>query len=237
VTYQATDDLILYGTDKQELEVKGQPHLLAPDPAIAATKTAKVARLKYNRNWNPEPGGWDRLSASMHNLAKVDLTTEAVDLTDKPIPKDTIAHLTGTTAVSFTTAQQQQLKNFVEGGGTLVIDCAGGSSEFAQSAEALLNKLFPGGLNNPLSPKDAIYTSGVPTTEIRYRRYAKTMLGSMRAPQVKAIQINGRSAVYYSRYDLSAGLVGEPVDGIIGYEPDSCSEIMSGIILQTLGNR
>ncbi len=235
--YQATDDLILYGTDKQELEVKGQPHLLAPDPAIAATKTAKVARLKYNRNWNPEPGGWDRLSASMHNLAKVDLTTEAVDLTDKPIPKDTIAHLTGTTAVSFTTAQQQQLKNFVEGGGTLVIDCAGGSSEFAQSAEALLNKLFPGGLNNPLSPKDAIYTSGVPTTEIRYRRYAKTMLGSMRAPQVKAIQINGRSAVYYSRYDLSAGLVGEPVDGIIGYEPDSCSEIMSGIILQTLGNR
>jgi hypothetical protein len=232
--YQATDDLILYGTDKQNLLVKGQSRLIKPNPAITATKTAKVARLKYDRNWNPEPGGWDHLAAIMHNQAKINLTTETVELGDKPIPMDTIAHLTGTTSFNFTTAQLQQLKNYVVGGGTLVIDCAGGSSEFAQSAEAMLNKLFPGGLRNPLPPKDPLFTVGVPATEIHYRHFAKSILGSVRSPQLRVVRLAGRNAIYYSRYDLSAGLVGEDVDGIVGYDPDSSSEIMSGIIIQSL---
>ena len=42
--------------------------------------------------------------------------------------------------------------------------------------------------------------------------------------------MNGRNAIYYSREDLSGGLVGEPVDGIVGYDPDSSTAIMSGII-------
>lgn len=235
--YQATDDLILYGTDKQNLLVKGQSRLIKPDPVITATQTAKVARLKYNRNWDPEPGGWDRLAATMHNLAKVDLTTETVELTDQPLPMDTIAHLTGTTSFTFTTPQQQKLKNFVLDGGTLVIDCCGGSSEFAQSAEQMLNKLFPGGLRDPLPPKDPLFTAGVPTTDIRYRHFAKSILGSARTPQIKVIRFGGRNAVYYSRYDLSTGLVGQDIDGIVGYDPNSCSEIMSGIILETLNKK
>ncbi len=232
--YQSTANIILYGTDKEPLRVKGQGFLISPDPAIKAEKTVKIARLKYNRNWNPEPGGWDRLAAILHNQAKVDLTVEPVDLTDKPIGDYPIAHLTGTTALSFNTAQQQQLKNYVEHGGTLVVDCAGGSSEFAESAEAMLNKIFPGGLKDPLPPKDPLFTAGFPKVDIRYRHFAKSVLGSVRVPQLKAISLDGRNAVYYSRYDLSAGLVGEPIDGIVGYEPDSCSEIMSAIILQNL---
>ena len=232
--YQSTADVILYGTDKQTLRVKGQAFVLKPDEGVAASQTIKIARLKYNKNWNPEPGGWERLQTLMHNEAKVALTVDPVELTDQPISDHPIAHLTGTTAFTFTQPQLQQIKNFVEHGGTLIVDCAGGSSEFATSAEAMLNKLYPQGLKEPLPSKDPIYQLGVPRTEIGYRRFAKSILGSVHAPQVKAIQLQGRNAVYYSRYDLSAGLVGEPVDGIVGYDPDTCSEIMSGIILQSV---
>jgi hypothetical protein len=232
--YQSTDDLILYGTDKQNLLVKGESRLVTVDAKVTATKTAKVIRLKYDRNWNPEPGGWDRLAAAMHNLARVDLTTETAALSDQPIGECTIAHLTGTTPVNFSVAQQQQLKNFVVGGGTLVVDCAGGSSEFAPSAETLLKKLFPSAELSVLPPKDALYSAGVPKGAIRYRQFAKSVLGNVRSPQIKTIRLNNRNAVYYSRYDLSGGLVGENVDGIVGYDPSSCTQIMSGIILQTL---
>ena len=235
--FQATDDLILYGTDKTNLRVKGQSFLIKPDPAVTATDTVKIARLKYDRNWNPEPGGWDRLTALMHNQAKVDVTVETVELNDQPITGYKIAHLTGTTALSFSAAQQQQLKNFVQNGGTLIVDCAGGSSDFAQSIEPLLGKLFPAGLNDPLPPTHPIFQLGVPKAPIHYRTYAKLILGNVRTPMVKTVQLNGRDAVYYSRYDLSAGMVGQPIDGIVGYDPDSSSEIMSGIILNTLGKK
>ena len=38
-------------------------------------------------------------------------------------------------------------------------------------------------------------------------------------------------AVIFSREDLSAGLVGEPVDGITGYSPASATELMTNILL------
>jgi hypothetical protein len=59
----------------------------------------------------------------------------------------------------------------------------------------------------------------------------------VKVPQLRTIKNGWRNGVYYSRYDLSAGLVGEPVDGIIGYDPDSSSAIMSGIIMQTMNKK
>ena len=44
-------------------------------------------------------------------------------------------------------------------------------------------------------------------------------------------EINGRLAVIYSREDLSAGMVGETIDGIIGYTPDTATALMTRIIL------
>jgi hypothetical protein len=235
--FQAADDIILYGTDKTNLLVKGQSFLIKPDAKITATKTIKVARLKYTGNWDPEPGGWDRLSAITHNNAAVDIAAEPLELTEKPIADYKIAHLTGTSGFTLSTPQLQTLKNFVQNGGTLIIDCAGGSAEFASSAEAMLNKLFPGGLKDPLPVADPIFTAGFPKADIRYRHFARVMLGNVKSPQVKTIRRGLRVGVYYSRYDLSAGLVGEPVDGIIGYDPDTASSIMSGIILQTAGKK
>ena len=53
----------------------------------------------------------------------------------------------------------------------------------------------------------------------------------MRGPRVRGIKVGDRLAVFYSREDLSAGLVGEPVDGIIGYEPATATQIMRNILL------
>ena len=53
-----------------------------------------------------------------------------------------IAHLTGTGTLKLSEAQRQELKKYVDAGGTLIIDAAGGSTEFAASVEQALNDLF-----------------------------------------------------------------------------------------------
>ena len=231
--YQSLQDVILYGTDKQPLRVKGIPFLVDRDEKVKATRTVKVGRAKYAGNWDPEPGGWDRLSAVMHNKAKTDLDVKPIELGKGQLKAADVQvlHLTGTTPVRLSAAQQAELKGYVTGGGTLVVDAAGGSTAFAQSAEALLGGMFPKGLEGPLPPSDAVFKRFDPHLSVRYRPYARLMLGHLTAPELKAIQVNGRPAVYYSRQDLSGGLVGEDVDGIVGYDPPTATAIMAGILM------
>ncbi len=234
--FQSLQDLILYGTDKQPLRVKGTPYLVAADDAVKADRTLVVGRLKYAGNWDPEPGGWTRLAAVLHNTAKVDLDVKTVEFGhDQLKPAVRVLHMTGTTPVRLSAAQQAELKAYVDAGGTLVIDTAGGgtgpSAAFAQSIESTLNAMYPKGLSTPLPPADPIYARIDPRAGVRYRPFARAMLGRLNVPQVKAITVAGRPAVYYSREDLSGGLVGEDVDGIVGYDPATATDIMAGILL------
>ena len=69
-------------------------------------------------------------------------------------------------------------------------------------------------------------------TEVGYRPYARKLLGQeIKTPQLRGVDVGGRAAVLFSREDLSAGMVGEPVDGILGYSPASTTAIVQHILL------
>jgi hypothetical protein len=48
---------------------------------------------------------------------------------------------------------------------------------------------------------------------------------------LRGIEKDGRLAVIYSREDLSVGLVGQHVDGIIGYDPQTATTLMSKVLV------
>lgn len=227
--WQMMANVTQYVSEKQGFRRKGETYLVAPDAKIPATKTVKLARLSYSGAWDPEPGGWRRLSAILHNQKKMDLQIEPIKL-GEDLKDIKLAHLTGTSACTMTDAQRAALKKWIDAGGTLVIDAAGGSTEFAKSVEAELDKLYPGALKT-IAPEHALFTAGgekAPT--IAYRAFAQRTVGTSKAPRLQGIEQNGRLAVIYSREDLSAGMVGETMDGIIGYTPDTATALMTRII-------
>ena len=63
------------------------------------------------------------------------------------------------------------------------------------------------------------------------QRDTRDVMGTVKGPQVRAVKIKGRTAVYVSREDLSAGLVGEAVDGIVGYQPSVATSIMRNLLM------
>ena len=229
--FQSLQDVLLYATDKRPLRTKGIPFLVTPDEHVTATRTVKVGRLRYPGNWDPEPGGWRRLATVLHNRAHVDLDVQTVELGRDPLAGLPVVDLTGTTPFKLTPPQQQEIKDYVAHGGTLVVDAAGGSAAFASSAEAALTSMFPPGPAAPLPPTDPVFHRLDPNLHVGYRSYAKLMLGRLTVPQVRAITVDNRPAVYYSREDLAGGLVGEDIDGILGYDPPSATDIMAGIVL------
>ncbi|HTL29409.1 MAG TPA: DUF4159 domain-containing protein [Tepidisphaeraceae bacterium] len=230
--WQMMANVTSYVSEKQGFRRKGESYLVMPDAKIKADKTIKIARLSYSGVWDPEPGGWRRLGAILHNTKKIDLQIEPAKLGDD-LKDAKLAHLTGTSAIQITDDQRAALKKWIDAGGTLVIDAAGGSTDFAKAIEAELDKLYPGGLK-PIAPEHALFTAGgekAPT--ITYRPFAQRTVGTTKSPRLQGIEQNGRLAIIYSREDLSAALVGESMDGIIGYTPDTATALMTRIILYT----
>jgi len=86
-------------------------------------------------------------------------------------------------------------------------------------------------LRDPLPLTDPLYNQASQRIEsVRLRSFARSRLGHLQTPQLRGITINGRLAVIFSREDLSAGLVGQQVDGIVGYAPASATTLMQAII-------
>jgi hypothetical protein len=225
-------DIYLYAVDKQPPRVKGDTFIVKKDQGVSASSTAKVARIQYAGNWDPEPGGWPRLANIMHNKNQIDLTITPVELGKGLLTNDyKLADLTGTAAFKLTDAQAQELKKYVEGGGTLLIDSCGGKSAFNESAEDELARLFTGSKVVVLPKSSPLYAVGEPVTDVTYRQFARMALGNLHSPQLRGIDIGGRVGVLFSREDLAVGLVGQPVDGILGYDPTSAAHLVQNIVL------
>ena len=96
-SFQLGTDIFLYAVDKKGLHNKGVTYLVHPNPKVKPVRTVKLARLEMPGNWDPEPGGWRRMAAILHNDPyKVDLKVETVKLDEGKLADFKLAHLTGT---------------------------------------------------------------------------------------------------------------------------------------------
>ena len=101
-----------------------------------------------------------------------------------------VAHLTGTARFTLNDGQRQELRQFVEAGGTLVIDAAAGSQDFEESSRLLLDQMFGAAsnqLDRPLQSDHPVYlTAAAPAAaldnsdEPLFRTFARRLLGSRR---------------------------------------------------------
>jgi len=230
--FELPADLLLYAVDRQNLRYRGERFYVADDPAVKAKSTVTVARLKYAGSWDPEPGGWRRLNTLLKKKQSTSIETKVAELGKGQIGNAKIAHLTGAVDYKFNADQTAELKKFVDSGGTLVVDVAGGDSKLATSMESALADAFGGAKLETLPPDHPLYTAGGGAAdEITYRNFAiRNGVGRTTAPRLQGITINGRLAVIYSREDLSVGMVGQAVDGIVGYSPATATALMTRII-------
>ncbi|MDB5332538.1 MAG: A-macroglobulin complement component [Phycisphaerales bacterium] len=228
-------DVFLYAIDKRSFRYKGEIIVVHPRSDIQADRTAKIARLQVGDNWDPEPGAWPRIAAIFHNQHKADLTVDTVTPGTGKLAGYKVAHLTGTTKFTLTPAARTELVQFVLHGGTLLIDAAGGSPDFCESAETELKTIFgkeaEAAFAKPLEIESPVFNLADGQIEsVTYRDFYKRVVGKLKTPRLIGIPRGNRIAVFYSREDLTGGLVGEPMDGISGYSPNSATAIMRNIV-------
>ncbi|HSI32143.1 MAG: DUF4159 domain-containing protein [Phycisphaerae bacterium] len=232
--WQFMANLFMYVSEKKDFRFKGESYIVKPDANVTTSKSVKLARLQYGAGtlWNPEPGGWERMKGVMHNAAQTALTVDVVKLGEgKLAPAEyKVAHLTAVGKFKLTDKERAELKAFVDGGGTLIADAAGGIGEAGLALESEIASIGFAKLDL-LKQDHPLYAQlGQPVAEIGYRAYAAKNLGAAKGPRLKGAQVKDRLAVVYSSEDLSVGMVGMPIDGIIGYTPASATAVMRAVI-------
>jgi hypothetical protein len=228
--------LLSYATDNLRLRLKGQGTWVDRQGEQKLDQNLSIARLRHNGNWDPEPAGWRRLANLLHNNDRLELNIREMQLGKDDLARNVkVAHLTATEALDLTEEEKQALRHFLDYDGLLLFDSAGGDADTYQSFEELLKELFPDAMLAEIPLTHPIYsaidTGGKKLEEVTYRDYAKARVGDRRTPRLQGLMLGDRLVVIASAEDLSAGLVGQDINGIVGYSPDSATDLMRNILL------
>lgn len=228
-------NMYLYATDKTRVRSRLETPYI-PHKQVSTRRTVKVARIQYDGPWDPEPYGWKRLVTYMNNEAATRLeVSSGVRLDAGELKNYKIAHITGSKPISLNAAELKGLRAFIVGGGTLLIDSAGGSREFSQSIEKYVSKVIK--RNTRYLQKDSFFLHGkgipdaVSLDRISYRRTARSSARGSSLPRIRAHQSRSRLEVIFSPLDLSAGLLGTHIYNCRGYSSESALRIMRNMLL------
>ena len=199
--------------------------------------TIKIARIRHKGHWNPEPLVMQAFDRQLSANEKIHVENSTVNIYELGSCGAKIAMLTGTGTVAFGKTENAQMKKFVEGGGTLLIDAAGGNKDFYNSMFKNLAAAF-GQAPNPLPATCSIYTvrtlSNTGESGSIYRDLARKRVRS-NAPQLQCIMQGDRPGVIFSREDILTGFLNAPSGTVDGYTPLTAYEIARNIVLTCTG--
>ena len=233
--FEVAFNVAMYAVDKvSALPYRGAVHW-PKAPKKAPGRRISIVRLKHSGNWNPEPLAYVRFANMMGLYADTALDVgKPIDITGLTATASKIAVMTGVGPCTFNDSEKAAMKKFVEDGGTLVIDAAGGSKAFAKSVESMLKEVYPAQARRlpRLATTSVLYN--LPGMEIRTVGFKRrTGINRMdRFPELRTVLVAGdRPGVIYSPLDLTAGLVGARSYAIDGYVPYSAFEMMRNIMI------
>ena len=251
--FEAAASVFLYVTDKGK-GVRKRGTTLWPHVGKYTPKaTVKLMRIRHKGNYDPEPlalARFARLMARDHQI-RIDVApTGGTDALASVKPH--LAVLTGTGPITLDAGQIRQIKAFVDAGGTLFIDAAGGdargagSNGMADSVKKMLARMYPDARLRTLAASAPLFNirkMNFKIARVTWRRKAMLETAGVRTPMLKALVMGDRPGVIFSRYDVTAGLVGCPSFGVLGYSEGSAAKagsaaaIMRNVAVYAAGMR
>ncbi|NLF32372.1 MAG: DUF4159 domain-containing protein [Planctomycetes bacterium] len=233
--FQLAANLYFHATDLGEFRRQADAMDAAGAEPARIERTVRVARLDHAGNPAPEPAAYGRLVEHMARQCalRVELS-EPIPIAALPAETYAAALMTGTEAFELSEADRRALRAFVNAGGLLVVDAAGGRQAFADAARrevlTLLDDAYP--KVGRLSGDGEIYRlDGWPIQAVRYRRTSRLGGAADVEPRLEAVIVGDWPAIVFSAEDLTAGLVGYTGHQLRGYAPDSALALMRNLLL------
>jgi len=233
--FELATNLYLFATDKGTLRARGTS-LWPAAKQFTPAATIGVARVKYNGNYDPEPLAWKRLAILAGNRHGIKLdVTEPMEIAKLDAARWRVAVMTGTEDFTLSPEETAALRTYLLAGGTLIVDAAGGSRDFAAAVEKQLLTIVPAGLVRPVASHVAC-KGPEEIDQVVYRRdYAMALGKDRHEPRLRGLLIGERLAIIFSGDDLTGGLCGYPAYNLRGYSSETSVAVMTNLVCHAAG--
>jgi hypothetical protein len=171
--------------------------------AIGAAQELRVARVRYDGNWNTYAGAGSTWADEVRLRTSVDVNVqeETVGLEDRRFAERPFAFLSGDRDFALREGEQTALRRWLELGGLLFIDNVGQpepSEAFDRAVRREIGRLFPKEPLTRISPEHVLFRSF-------YRLDYPAGL-AIRKPYVEGLAIGRRYGVILSHNDVLGAL-------------------------------
>ena len=146
----------------------------------------------------------------------------------------------GRRSFELTDQQVDALRQFLQTGGTLLVDSICGNEEFAQAVRTQLARVLPESPLRPLPPSHPLLTSaygGYDLTNVTLQTPNRSGTGAITiqrkntAAVLEAARYDGRIVVLFSPYDLSCALESQSSLQCPGYTTEDAAKIGINLLL------
>lgn len=211
-------------------------YFAGPFMSATAEGTRKIvlARIKYGDKdyaWDPEPLAFERLARLLAARDKIKLEIQNVDIAGLAKSGATFAHLTGSSGLNLTKQESADLQAWIKGGGTLIVDQAGGGKVGGGAFDRSFVKLTDEWFGMDSLHEDLAL--GQQLGKIIHRNVAG-MHTQNTIPRLYVNDTNGGKIVY-SKIDLVTGMNGRPNPLSSYIEEDGVYRIFKAILASAQG--
>lgn len=212
---------------------------LAPeeeDARVPPRNTVTIALIMHGGHWNPRPSMARNLARelSKQTAARTAIETRGLALTDRQLYDHPVVHMTGTRSFELNAAEITALRKYLLAGGFLFADACAGSRAFDTAFRAAMAKVFlhnPGHKLSPLAAGHPVYRVCHQIDKVAYLPPVLRERPGLDRPTLEGIQLDGRTAVIYSPFDIGCALEDYPCPQCRGYAPDSARKLAVNIFV------
>jgi len=237
---QLATNVIAYATGRELHDRLDPPEAFDPqeDDALNRGQTV-IARLRHTGGFDTAPHALAHTRLALQKIG-IELSPQAPTLpaTDPALFDYPLLYMHGRKNFALTEAERDKLRDYLNNGGFLFADASCGAALFDGSFRQLMQQVFGRPLER-IPVEHAVYNNpvGYDIRQVRRRipmDEAGAALGlqeSLGAPVLEGIEVDGRYAVIYSKYDLSCALERQAAVSCAGYPGEEAAKIVVNIVL------
>lgn len=202
-------------------------------PSPRPRQEFKLAVLRHNGNWNPNPNSFPSLFkelAANTNLS-VNLEKEEIDLKDINIFKYPFLYITGKRDPKLAKDEIAVLRQYIISGGFILIDNSCGRREFDLAAKDLISKIIPEAKLEKISNEHPIFRAFYNLPRIKH-----TFDGKDYEPQLEAVAINDKAVIVYSYLSMNCSWKRLECPYCNGIDADDSLKLMTNVVVYAMQN-
>ena len=227
-----------YGNVARE---SAKPELFGTVDEKRPTDEFVFAQIKHEGAWNAHSGGAAALLQRMRRDTSVKVSVKRVPVAPgkDDLANFTFLYLTGLDDFKFDGAAVASLRNFLNAGGTLLINNGLGMRTFDEAVRRELKAILPGSELKVVPGDHALFSAVHKIKEAQYTTAVQRLtpnrkLIDEKIPHVEGITLNGDLKVIYSPFDLEAGWQGMEHPLAKAYEPEGAMQLGMNIVMYSM---